>query len=385
MTAPTHISVLRLLLVLSVLFNGTLSFYIISSNSCKLCLERIAVAQELYPRSVFVNYDIAEGDSLRRFDEISGIIDEAFLPLPVFGVFEDDRLRAIVAGGPSADAWKRIIGEDMEGVPVYVDDGTGRAELKKTIENVEKVANLEKFFTEIDIEVYLGDFNLLILPISIAAAIDAVNPCSISVFIVLLAFVFHSTGRGVALRTGLSFSFAVFITYFLIGLGLIRAFGGLSKIRTFGDLSQIKYIVVFFALFLGVMRIIEFLTGERRHLPNAFITQITKYLERASNPLTGFVAGVVSASLLLPCSSAPYFLALNLLSNKATLLGGVLLLMIYNLIIITPFLIITVCVHSLGVKTLDLKLWIEGRRRWINLLVGLGLICLSILMLYVMG
>lgn len=108
MAASTHISVLRLLLVLSLLFNGTLSFYVISSSSCEFCLDRIAVARELYPECVFVTYDIARGDSLRRFDKIFGVIDEVFLPLPVFGVFEDDRLRAIVAGGLSARAPKHL-------------------------------------------------------------------------------------------------------------------------------------------------------------------------------------------------------------------------------------------------------------------------------------
>ena len=228
-------------------------------------MERIAVARELYPEGEFVIYNIAVGDSLRRLDEISGIIDEVFLPLPVFGICEDNRLMAIVAGGPSVEAWRSIIGEGMAGIPVYVDDGTGRAELKRIIEDVEKVARLDELFTETEIEGRLGDFNLLILPISIAAAMDAVNPCAISVLIVLLTLVFYGAGRGAALRTGISFSGAVFITYFLMGLGLIRAFG---------ILLQMKYIVVVFALFLGVMRIIEFLTGERRHLPKAFIRLI---------------------------------------------------------------------------------------------------------------
>jgi len=111
-------------------------------------------------------------------------------------------------------------------------------------------------------------------------------------------------------------------------------------------------------------------------MPGSFIIEITKYLERASNPWTGFVAGFVSASLILPCSSAPYFLALNLISENSTLFGGLILLTIYNLIIIAPFLILTVCVHTLSM--MDIKLWMTAKRRWIDLIVGLVLICLSI-------
>lgn len=202
---------------------------------------------------------------------------------------------------------------------------------------------------------------------------DAVNPCAINVFLVLLTLLFYGAGQRVVLGTGIAFSGGVFITYLLMGVGLIRAFS---------SVSQVKYVAVAFAIFLGALSIIEFFTGERRHLPGAFARQITNYLERSSNPGTGFIAGVVTASLLLPCSSAPYFLALNLLSERSTLVGGLLLLAIYNLIVITPFLMITFFVYALGVTTMDMKLWMLEKRRWINLLLGLGLICLSLFTLF---
>jgi len=364
-----------ILLAISFIPNGTLSFYVISSSSCEPCMARIATAQKLYPEAPFIFYDIAERENLRRFDEIVGVINEPFLPLPVFGVFEGGKLKAIVAGSSSEDGWRRIIEADFEGVSIYVDDGTGRAELKKIIESSEKIAKLRLLFTEREIEGPPRSFIHLVVPISIAAAIDAVNPCALSVFLVLLTFVLYGAGRGTAMRTGLAFSAAVFITYFLMGLGLIRAFG---------RFPQIKYIIIAFAIFLGVLRIIEFLTGKRRHLPGSFIIEITKYLERASNPWTGFVAGFVSASLILPCSSAPYFLALNLISENSTLFEGLLLLAIYNLIIIAPFLILAVCVHTLSMKAMSMKRWMATKRRWIDLIVGLGLISLSIFIYIVM-
>lgn len=369
----SHMSALRFLLVLSLLLNNSLSFYVLSSSSCEPCEERIRLVSSLYPEAVFVKYDLAERDNLERFNEITRIIDEVFIPSPLFGIFVSNNLEVIVAGGPSAESWTDIIEEDMDGIPVYVDDGTGRAELKKIFEDMDKIARLEALFTGTDIPSPPRDFKSLIIPVSVAAAMDAVNPCAISVFLVLLTFLFYGVGRRAALSTGIAFSGAVFITYLLMGVGLIRAFG---------SISQIKYIAVAFAIFLGALNIIEFLTGERRHLPGAFARQITRYLEQSSNPRTGFVAGVVTASLLLPCSSAPYFLALNLISERATLFGGLLLLAIYNLIIITPFLMITLCVHTLGVKTMDMKLWVSGKRRWINLLVGVGLICLTLFILF---
>lgn len=334
------------------------------------------MARELYPEFEFVTYDIAKGDNLKRFDEISGIIDEVFLPLPIFGVLEDNKLRVIVSGGPSTEAWKNIIGEAIEGVPVYVDDGVGRVELKKTIEDMEKIARLEDLFVGEYAEGSQRIFKSLIIPVLIAAVMDSINPCAINTLLVLLTFVIFSVGHGKVLRTGLAFSGAVFLTYFFMGLGFIQVFS---------HVYYLKYVVFALTFSLGVLMIIEFFRGDRKHLPSKFSEKITKYLERASNPWTGFIAGIVSASLLLPCSSAPYFLALNLISERTTLFGGLGLLLIYNVIIILPFLIITVCVDALGLRTMDMKLWLKGKRRLINLILGLGLICLSTLILYMMN
>jgi cytochrome c biogenesis protein CcdA len=60
---------------------------------------------------------------------------------------------------------------------------------------------------------------------------------------------------------------------------------------------------------------------------------------------------------------------------------GYALIGYYNLIIVAPLLAITVMIHVLGVKTMDLKLRMIEGRRWINLLLGLGLVALGLLVL----
>lgn len=339
-------------------------------------MERVAVPRGLYPECEFVTYDIAKSDNLKRFDKISGIIDEIYLPLPIFGVFEDNKLRVIVSGGPSTGDWENIIGESMEGVSIYVDDGVGRVELKRTIKDMEKIGRLEDLFVGEYVEGSQRAFESLIIPVLIAAAMDSINPCAINTLLVLLTFVIYSVGHGKTLRTGLAFCGAVFLTYFSMGLGFIQVFS---------QVHYLKYVIFVLAFSLGVLMIIEFFKGERKHIPSKFSDKITKYLEGASSPWTGFMAGIVSASLLLPCSSAPYFLALNLISERMTLFGGLGLLLVYNIIIILPFLVITVCVNTFDLRTMDMKLWLKGRRRLINLILGLGLICLSVLTLCMMS
>jgi len=41
-------------------------------------------------------------------------------------VFESGYLKVIVAGRLSAESWKEIVEEDVDGVPVYVNEGAGR-------------------------------------------------------------------------------------------------------------------------------------------------------------------------------------------------------------------------------------------------------------------
>jgi len=370
---------IRLLIIVSLLSNTLLAdasttFYIYTNDNCVPCVERYEAVRGMFPETTFVRYELGDRVNLRRFNDILVIFDDILLSVPIFGVASDDGLKVIVAGEVSEESWEALLDEEYEGIHVYVGDGTGKAELRKVIVDVEEEANIEALFKGTKTLGLSKDFISLIVPVSIGAVIDAVNPCAISVLLVMLTFLFYGSDRRVVMSTGISFSGAVFIVYLLMGLGLFRAFSSLSSIR---------YVAVGFALILGCLSIFEFVKGERKHIPDAFANQITKYLERVTNPRTGFIAGVVVAVLLLPCSSAPYFLAVNLISERATQLDGLLLLVIYNLIIVSPLLIITFCIHTLVLQTMYVKLWLLENRRWINLIMGFGLILLSLYILFV--
>lgn len=360
-------------LILALLSNSTYSFYVISNSDCEPCNEKLDAIKNYFPDSIFMEYELKEDDTRDRYNAIDEVVGEAYLPMPLLGVFQGEQLFALVAGGQTLEDWESILMIEQEGVPLYVQDMYGRAEYKKTIVDVEDIARLEGLFTTEHVSEGQLTFWGLIFPVSIAAAIDAVNPCAISVLLVMLTFVFYGVERGVVLKTGLSFCSAVFLSYLLIGVGLISVFS---------QTIYIKYAAVAFALLLGTLRIVEFFTSEMKHLPSAFSRAISKRLENVSDPRTAFLAGVVTATLLMPCSSAPYFLALNLISERSTALGGIVLLILYNLIIVAPLAALTFMIHVLGFTTMDLKFWMVENRRLINLLLGVGLIFLAALVLF---
>jgi cytochrome c biogenesis protein CcdA len=116
-----------------------------------------------------------------------------------------------------------------------------------------------------------------------------------------------------------------------------------------------------------------------KYLPDALARRVSARIESVSSPMNGYWAGLATGILLLPCSSAPYFIVLNLLSERVFMITGLALIALYNLIVVGPFVITTVAVHGLMRTTMDLKLWSMENRRWVNLLIGATLVLLGLL------
>jgi cytochrome c biogenesis protein CcdA len=352
-----------------------LQFYVISCPTCEGYKERVRILEDAYPQGAIVFYNIEDGDNAQRFKRIAGLLDET-LYMPLVGVFEDGGLTAIASGSLSSDDWRMVVEGEREGVHAYVAIVKGQIDIIPLIDEPGKVKTIARLFTEPDISVVPSDtgFLQLLAVVATAATMDAINPCCFSIFVVLLTFVFYGVGKKAVLRVGLAFTAGIFVAYLLLGLGFREVLR---------HVPEIKYVVTPIALVLGVLRIMEALGKEVKHIPGSFAGRISKRIEGASNPRNGFGAGIVTGFLMLPCSSAPYFIVLSLLSERASYAVGLAFLLLYNLIVILPFLMITVVVYGLVRSTMDLKLWSLENRRWLNLLIGVGLILLSVLNLLV--
>lgn len=358
--------------------NQSAEFYAFYNTKCPTCQERMAVLNSTYPNNKIVVYDMWDKENVDYFNEIVEALNQTLsrdiVPYqPLVGVFENNILKVITDGANSAEDWRQIVEMQHDGVLVYF-KGVG-IYVNQTLEDPAKIALFERLFKK---TLPLGsdasaNFFSLLVPVAVAALVDAVNPCAFNSFVVFLTFALFSVGRRRVLRIGLSFSVAVFIVYFSLGLGLIRFLG---------SFSQIKYFVAVFAGTLGVLRIIDASGREIKFVPPAFAERLKGRLESALTPWGGFVAGSLTAALILPCSSAPYFVALGLLSSKATALDGFALLVLYNLIIVLPFVTLTLGVYAFSLSTMDMKLWAKERRRWINLSMGIALIVLSLIILF---
>jgi cytochrome c biogenesis protein CcdA/glutaredoxin len=179
-----------------------------------------------------------------------------------------------------------------------------------------------------------------------AAAVDAINPCAFAVLVLLLSSILMvSKERSRIIGTGLAFTTSIFISYLLIGFGLFRA------IQITG-IQHIVYIVVaILAILIGLWNVKDYFWYGRWfgtiEVPKSWrpkLKQITKSITSIPGAL---LMGFLVSIFLLPCTSGPYIVIIAMLSRSATRLQAILLLLLYNLIFILPFIIITMIV-SLG-------------------------------------
>ena len=185
-----------------------------------------------------------------------------------------------------------------------------------------------------DIRTYKGWMPALI---AIAALVDSVNPCAFSVLFLTIAFLFGiGKTRQSILKVGFLYIFGIFLTYVLIGLGLLRVLSffnvpnlmsrvGASAIILFGTVGLINE---FFPNFPIKLKIPKFAYGK-----------IAVFIEKATLP-TAFALGFFVGLFEFPCTGGPYLFVLGLLHDQNNFFSGLMYLLFYNFIFVSPLLII---------------------------------------------
>jgi cytochrome c biogenesis protein CcdA len=223
-----------------------------------------------------------------------------------------------------------------------------------------------------------GESQVLTIPLVIGAAlVDGINPCAFSVLIFLLLTIISFGSRRKMLEVGASFIIAVFVFYFLSGLGLFTA------IQISGVSRAISVVAAFIALAAGVLSFRDAFRKEgvaALAIPESRKGMIEKFARVGSVP-AAFALGILVGMFELPCTGGIYLAILSLLSQKMTLVEGVPLLLLYNLIFILPLVIILVFV-SYGVSAERLDTWRVEKRKMVRVIMGLVMIALGILLLW---
>lgn len=212
--------------------------------------------------------------------------------------------------------------------------------------------------------------NLTLPAVIAAAAVDAINPCAFAVLIILMSTVLTAgTGRK-ALQTGIAFATSIFISYFLMGLGLYKAL-------SFGNLSHLFYEVIgWVAILLGIFNLKDYFwygKGFLMEVPLSWRSTMKRLIKSVTSPTGAFLIGFLVSLFLLPCTSGPYIVILGMLSKSATQARAILYLVLYNLIFVLPMLLISYAVYR-GYDPNKAEEIRQRRLRLLHLIAGLIMI-----------
>jgi cytochrome c biogenesis protein CcdA len=220
-----------------------------------------------------------------------------------------------------------------------------------------------------------------ILEILSLAVVDAINPCALAVMTIVLTSLLLSNpkNRKKVLTGGLAFTSAVFILYFLYGLGMTSIFDSIAKYAVY-----VNKIIAIFAIGLGILNIKDFLMykpgGLATEMPLFMRPKMKIWIKKMTSPKGAFIIGLIVTFFLLPCTIGPYIVASQRLSNLS-LFTRIIWLLFYNIIFILPMLGITFAIYFGLTSVEKVSSWKEKNIQKLHLIEGIILTTLGILII----
>lgn len=224
------------------------------------------------------------------------------------------------------------------------------------------------------------------------ALVDAVDPCSLAAMVIMLVAVIaqgpfiNKPNRKAVLYTGLSFTAAVFITYFALGLVLVQLF------RLVADSISYLYQVIYSglgiaAIVLGIFNVKDAVWSKhcgREGILFELPSVLRPRVERIAGDVTGagvaFAFGVMVTALLLPFTMGPYVITGGILSASGGVVASVPWLALYNAVFVIPMLAVTLIIYAEYGRIKKVS-GLMGKAKHLHVLTGAILISLGSLML----
>ena len=223
----------------------------------------------------------------------------------------------------------------------------------------------------------------LTIPIVVsAAAVDAINPCAFAVLIILMTAALSIADKKRALKFGLAFTVSIYISYFLIGLGLF------SVLQATGLSHRFYIVVTILAVIVGLLNVKDYFwygKGFLMEVPLSWRPTMKKLLKSATSPWGAFIVGFAVSLFELPCTGWPYIVILGLLAKEVTRSAGILYLLLYNLVFVTPLIILSFVIFKGLSSTEKLEKIRQEKIKVLHLIAGIlmlaiaGVMILSIL------
>jgi cytochrome c biogenesis protein CcdA len=227
--------------------------------------------------------------------------------------------------------------------------------------------------------------------VTFGGLIDGINPCAFATLIFLISYLrFRERKREEILRVGIGFTGAVFLTYLLIGAGLLSF---IQKFSLSSTLSRCIYLLTaIFALAMGSLSFYDFLLWKKGkekemklQLPVAMKKIIHKTIRRV-DLLRYQVFGVVflgfSVSVFeFTCTGQVYLPTIIFVMNNPEMrINAFFYLFLYNLAFIIPLLSVFFLFYF-GTEERRFGLFLKDRGSVIKLFTSIFFLLLGMLMI----
>lgn len=178
----------------------------------------------------------------------------------------------------------------------------------------------------------------LLPTVLVSGFLDGLNPCAFAVLLFLIAFIFMlKKARLQVLLFGLVYVAAIYLAYLLIGLGLWRITLFTGAPHFMAKLGSVLVIL------LGLINVKDYVAPKlfpfTLRLPFMARLRLMDYMHKGTLPAT-FILGFLVGLCTFPCSGGIYVAIVSLLASKVTFTLGFIYLLIYNLMFVSPLLII---------------------------------------------
>lgn len=283
-------------------------FYSTNCGACHLAMAYLNEFSSAHPDVSISSYDLAGNSSLRAlFEEYKAAYHRDYIAVPV--VF-------IGNAGLEGEATIRENFKDL--VTWYQGNQTGGVTAETPA-----VSSPPRHQTMISIPLAL-----------IAGLVDGINPCASAVLIFLLILLINIRQRQKMLLSGFTFAGAVFIIYFISGIG-IYTLAQTNDIVRMVTLSAGCLTALTAAYLIKVTLLPEM---GPPFLDHAIRERACQVMSIGAIALSG-ILGLIIAITELSCTGGIYLAILDMIAFRVHMVQGVVYLILYNLAFIVPLLV----------------------------------------------
>jgi cytochrome c biogenesis protein CcdA len=216
--------------------------------------------------------------------------------------------------------------------------------------------------------------------IIITGLLDSFNPCAISLMLIYIGLLYSlKKSRATIMLFGAFYIGSIYLTYLLMGLGMLKAF------QLFGIPDIVAKLAAILVIIFGILNAKEYFFPNlplKIRMPLSVRAKAGEWAYKATIP-SAIVLGVFIGISQFPCTGAVYLAILGYLQLKVTYVQGIFYLMIYNLMFVAP-LIAVFAVASNRVVTEKMINWQEKNGRKMHLLLAVLMITLGLLIWFLL-